>query len=119
LLNERPPFLNKYDTPVDPRKFMFPNPDPKDPVPADHRKYGGHEADAPPFDDYERAAEYAKYLGMARTIPKPEVKKLSAADLDAYNKWQRRYLSYLRRRQRWWNKAKDDQFRGYATSSRG
>ena len=119
LLNERPPFLNKYDTSVDPRKFMFPDPDPNDPVPADHRKYGGHEADAPPFDDYERAAEYAKYHGRARTIPKSEVEKLSPAELDAYNKWRRRYLSYLRRRQRWWNKAKDDQFIGYAAGARG
>ena len=119
LLNERPPFLSKYDTSIDPRKFMFPDPDPNEAVPSEHRKLGGNAAYGPPFDDYKQAAEYAKYRGMARTIPKSELGKLSAEELDAYNKWQRRYSSYLRRRKRWWNKVKDDQFIGYAAGARG
>lgn len=96
LIDERPPFLSKYDAPgVDPHTLMS-NPD------GDDRRFGGYEADIhPPFGDYERAVEYAKYQGKATTIPKSELGKLSATELEWYNKWRQHYLSYERRLERW------------------
>ena len=80
MIDERPPFLSKYDVPVDPHTFMWRNPAPH--LPGELRMYGGYESGGPPFDNYERAVEYAKYQGKATTIPKSELGKLSATELE-------------------------------------